>query len=522
MILQRLLPATLVVVSVTQLASVAPSYGSDLSEFLHAVFDNHYQRAPTGAEINYYSNLSRNAGPLESYIAMVSSDDYFVNQCQRNTQVYVTRLHQLFLGRDPQPDELRFWVNQYQSGRLDRSSLVRQFCQTNNINAVPGAPSLYRPSFRPPTNAVSCADALLTKVRLLNQVVTREFGGTWFGQNLLKSTASLQATTSQFRDAVSSRNSTQQQIRIAADNLERALQQVESQFRAVPSASDQCRNLLWEISELVTAARAASTAWQGRPTPASPLQREVEQLLATLRDFASTLSTYQYQSPAYASLNRDVNGLYVQTQGLAEMVRTSPRQSDLNRVINSINTQGRDIGRQLQRADIRLQQGWWNVQHQLEQVTVTAGAGGDFYVSSGHPVVINRPSWNRLPGEISPGYHASAQNRQIVGDSDRLLSIIDNYIASLRPLASRSRDVATMTNQVLDLRHKVLVLRQQAASGAFGSRLQYASRDVVRQYSDVASKTFAKMVGNDSTLNSPSWVQIGELAYQIDKTIRGG
>ncbi len=262
----RLLLA-LLIVWVNYGASVAPTYGSDLSEFLRAVFENHHQRAPTGAEINYYSNLSRNAGPLESYIAMVSSDDYFVNQCQRNTQVYVTRIYQLFLHRDPQPDELRFWVNQYQSGRMDRSSLVRQFCQTNNINAVPGARSVYRPSFRPPTDAVSCADALLTKVRLLNQVVTRGFGGTWFGQNLLNSTASLQATTSQFRDAVSSRNSTQQQIRIAADNLERALQQVESQFRAVPSASDQCRNLLWEISELVTAARSSQHGLAAPPVP---------------------------------------------------------------------------------------------------------------------------------------------------------------------------------------------------------------------------------------------------------------
>jgi hypothetical protein len=452
---------------------------------------------------------------------MVSSDDYFVNQCQRNTQVYVNRLYQLFLHRDPQPDELRFWVNQYQSGRLDRSSLVRQFCQTNNINAVPGPRSLYRPSSRPPTDAVSCADALLTKVRLLNQVVTREFGGTYFGRNLLATIASLQATTSQFRDSVSSRNSTQQQIRIATDNLEQSLQRVESQFRAVPSASDQCRNLLWEISELVTSARTTSMDWQARPTPTSRLQREVEQLLATLRDFASSLSAYQYQSPADASLNRDVNGLYVQAQGLAEMIRTSSRKSDLDRVINSINTQGRGIGRQVQRSDSRLRQGWWNVQHQLEQVTVAAGAGGDFHVSSGHPVLINRPTWNRLPGQISPGYQASAQNRQIVGDSDRLLSLIDNYAASLRPLVSRSRDVATMANQVLDLRHKVLVLRQQAASGAFGSRLRYASQDVVRQYSNVASKTFARMVGNDSTLNSPSWMQIGQLSYQIDKTICG-
>ncbi|TWU29052.1 hypothetical protein Poly41_67510 [Novipirellula artificiosorum] len=508
--------------SVNHGASVAPIYGSDLSEFLRAVFEDHHQRSPTGAEINHYSTLSRNAGPLESYVAMVGSDDYFISQCQRDSQVYIRRLYQLFLHRDPQPDELRFWVNQYQSSRVDRVSFVQQFCQANNISSVPGSPMPYRPASKPSSNVVYSADALLTKVRLLTRIATGEFGGTWFGRNLLSATASLQAATSQFRDTVSSGDSTRQQIKIAADNLERALQQVESQFRAVPSASDQCRNLLWEISELVTALQTANVSVPIRPTPVSPLQQNVNGLMVSLKEFASSLSAFQHLSPAYANLNRDLNGLYVQAQGLAAMLQTTPRQSDLSRVVTSMNMQGRDIGRQLLQSDSRLRQGWWDVQHQLEQVTVSAGTGGDFYVTSGHPVIINRPSWDRLPGQVSPGHYPSAQNRQVVSDADRLLSLLDNYVGSLRPLVSRNRDVATMTNQVLDLRHEVLVLRQKAASGAFGSQLRYASRDVLRQYRDVASKTFARMVANDSTLNSPSWMQIGQIAYQIDKRVLGG
>lgn len=495
---------------------------SDLSEFLHAVFDDHHQRAPSGAEINYYSNLSRTAGPLESYIAMVSSDNYFVGQCQRNTQVYVTRLYQLFLRRDPQPDELRFWVTQYEVGRLDRATFVRQFCETNNVSSVPGSPSSYRPSYRPPTNGVAAANALINKARLLNQTVTYEFAGTWFGRDLVASTASLEAVARQLRDTLNSPESTQQQIEISMDNLERALQRVEAQFRAVPSASDQSRNLLWEISELVTATRTASVAAPNRPASSSPLQREVDSLLAALREFAYTLAAYQQQSPAYANLNRDVNGLYVQTQGLAEMIQRSGRQSDVVRVVNSIDLQAREIGRQVMRADSRLRQGWWNVQHQLEQLTVAAGAGGDFNVSPAHPVVINRPSWNQLPGQVSPGYYPSAQNRSVINDADRLMALLDSYVNSLRALGTRNRDAAAMATQVLDLRHEVLVLRQRAASGAYGSQLQYASRAVVRQYSEVASQTFAQMVGNDSTLNSPTWMQIGQMVYQIDKNIRGG
>ncbi len=135
----------LVIATVALFARSSLVSGSDLSKFLHSVFDDHHQRSPNGTEMYYHANLSRNNGPLESYIALVSSNDFFVNQCQRNTQVYVTRLYQIFLNRDPFPDELRFWVNQYYAGGENRGNLVRQFCQANNIYSVPGPPQPNRP-----------------------------------------------------------------------------------------------------------------------------------------------------------------------------------------------------------------------------------------------------------------------------------------------------------------------------------------------------------------------------------------
>jgi hypothetical protein len=122
--------------------------------------------------------------------------------------------------------------------------------------------------------------------------------------------------------------------------------------------------------------------------------------------------------------------------------------------------------------------------------------------------------------QSSPGYQASADNRQIVSFTDHLLALIDNYVLSLRPLVGRSFEVQEMLNQTLDLRNAVLVLRQQAATGAFGSQLQYPSREAVRLYA-AAGPTFLKMVGQQPALNSPVWAQIGELTYKIDKEAGG-
>lgn len=80
-----------------------PTCGSDLSKFLHTVFDDQYGRPPTGTEVNYYSSVSRTEGPLESLARMVSSNDYFYGQCQQRPDLYVTRLYEIFLHREPTP-----------------------------------------------------------------------------------------------------------------------------------------------------------------------------------------------------------------------------------------------------------------------------------------------------------------------------------------------------------------------------------------------------------------------------------
>ena len=406
-----------------------PVAASDLSELLKTVFNNVNKRPPTGTEVYYYVNLSRTNGPLDGYISMLGSDDFYVSQCQRNVEVYVQRLYQAFCHRDPRPDELRFWVNRFRSGNADRVTLVRDFCQANHVQQVPSYPQPSQPSFRPPATASAIAEEVIAKANQLAGTVQRELGGTRLGKRVLEAAATLLTVGAQYRDVVNSQNSTSDQRRDATENLEAALQAVETQFRSVPAASAECQDILDQISQLVSAARqAGQPAGQiapARPSEQLPLQASTDQLLDLVQQFSGILASLRNQNPFYANLYRDINGLSVQLQGLQTMTQRPQQIRDMQRVFGAIQTQAGDIARQIRQADPRLQQGWWNVQHQLDDLADAMGVGGDLYVTTDHPVIVNRPAWNEFPGQVSPGFQPSLVNQRVISLAEQLLSQID-------------------------------------------------------------------------------------------------
>jgi hypothetical protein len=64
-------------------------------------------------------------------------------------------------------------------------------------------------------------------------------------------------------------------------------------------------------------------------------------------------------------------------------------------------------------------------------------------------LILNHPAWSGFPVQTSPGYQASADNRQVVSYADHLPAQMDNYVLSLRPVAAGNGDAAVMVNQTL-------------------------------------------------------------------------
>ncbi len=495
-----------------------PTFGSDLSKFLHRLFDDHANRAPSGPELNVHANLHRTAGPLENYIVLLGSEDYFIRQAHRDPRVYVTRIYQTFLGRDPRPDELRFWIVQFQQGQVSRREVLRRFVRANRITQLPSLlPS--RPVFRVPSTAPQIATELVNRTDLFINLVSTELGSSRFGRSLTQSARGLLAVAQSYRQVVGDPNTTGQQLKITLDNLERSLQELEGLFSRLPGVSPQSQAVLHEISELVTAARTAPGVSRPRPVQPPVENASISTLLESTRRFAYGLRSYQNLNPYYASLSRDVQGLAVQIESLSLAIRQGQRRPATRRAITAIVKQGDHISADIHQADRRLQRGWWQVEAQLTKTARSFGVSRTHLVDTHAPVLINQPAFGQLPYQPVPRPRSS-RHREAVELADQLVAKIDGYLASLRPISARNRDVARAIGSLQNLRHETLAFRQISAEGRYGSQLTRSADQLMSQYQETG-KFVGQMVAGDSTLNSPVFYQIGELAQKIRYAARG-
>lgn len=498
----------------------SPTVGSasDFSKFLRELIKDNHNREPNGAELNHYSNVSRDRGPLEAYLKMLASDDVYVQQLQRNTEAYVNQIFRTFLQRPPREDEMRFWFNQFQvSGSPQRLDVLRTFCQSNNIRDVPGYATPNPPRYPYGTSGSQVANQLVDKVSLFINIADRELGGSRFGYDVANSARSLLVASQQYQRLTPTANAGQ--LQNAGGNVQLSLNQLESLMRSVPGASPQCQSVLWDISRLVSTMPGNGGFGfgqsQGLPDPFPPqLSGDVDLAADQLQQFLQALAPMQYQSTYYANLYRDLNGLAVQVQSLQYLVRAGDKRQ-ATQVMGSVRTHGREIGRQVAEGEMGMQQSWWNIAHQLDLIATQLGLKGDIFVTPGHTVIINRPSWNQFPGQISPGYQASGTNQAVVVTADQLINLMDDYIQSLRRIDGPSAQVKQMIAQSINLKNATLAARQQAANGVFGTGLIYAAREPLQIYRQDASQAFVAMVGVNPALNSPQWVQIGQLADQL-------
>ena len=443
-------------------ACLGVASGSDLSEFLHNVFEDKYQRSPTGTDLNYHASLTRNQGPLENYIAIFGSDEYFVNRAQRNYDVYVTQLYQTFLGRNPRQDELRYWVVQFQRAGVNRREMVRRFCQANLVTQLPSnLPS--PPTFRPPATAPAIGAELVSRANLFVSFVQNEVGYSSYGQQVVRQGRQFAAVAEQYRQVVANPRSTRQQVRIAIDNLERSLQTLESQFHRVSGASPHSQSILQQLSQLVSAARTTPIGLPEQPIAppvTAPGYAELIVLRDAVRQFAYTVQAWQYRGPDYANLYRDVQGLLVQVEAVELMVRQSQSRYEIRRAMRNVITQADHTSSNISRVDMSLQQTWWKVQVQLRQASQAMGLRSTNPVQPSYPVIVNRPSWSQLPFQPVPR-RPSLRNQQTIRIADELTNKIDAYIASLNSIWPSNVNANKLIGSLQNLKHST---RRRAAN----------------------------------------------------------
>ena len=232
----RNLAIVLIVLSLRQSVN-----SSELSKFLNSVFDEQYQRDPSGTDLYYHSKIYRERGPLENYIAICSSDDYFYRQAHQDPTTYIVGLHETFVGRRPRPDELDFWVNQFRQSGSPRELFVRRFCEANRVNQLPSfLPT--QSGFQTPTSAPETANQLVSNIELFINLVRTDLDGSIYARNVIDESRRLLSAAQQYRQIVFTPQHTAEQAAMALSNTElrhsKACSRSYIAYRCFPAMSE--------------------------------------------------------------------------------------------------------------------------------------------------------------------------------------------------------------------------------------------------------------------------------------------
>jgi hypothetical protein len=483
-------------------------------------------REPTGSELNYHAGLNRDGGSLENAIVLFGSDEVYATQGHRDPNLYVQRMYETFMGREPRPDEQAFWANQFMQPGVRRVDMVRAFCNSNHVTQLPSfLPS--PPAYYPPAGNEEIALQLVDRANLLLNFIKAEMGNTYFGRGVFEQGAKFLSVAKQYRNVVRSPNSTAQQIDVSLSNLDSALQELERRFYRVPGSSVQSRRMLQQVSQLVGAAHYAIGGFAPPPgmsrpplfpPPSNPgisqrAVREVNRLSDEGRRLAYGLLSYQNQGPFYSQLSRDVQDLSTRIESLNLMVRQGQSRSPIQQSMMGIVDASRYISRDMDRADNNIRRSWWNFQSQLRSTADALGVNSDFNVQASQPVVIDRPAWGGFPFQPSPS-RPPAHQEECVVLADQLLGKVDSYAQTLVPIASSNRNAAVILTDLQDFKRYVLAFRQEAAGGRYATSLSSSADRIMLQYQSLA-QSVSRLVSQDPSLNSPIFYQVGELVQRI-------
>ncbi len=307
--------------------------GADVASYIREIFSQELHRNPTGYELNYHSGLLRNQGPLENYIVICGSDEFFVRRTGSDNRTFVEEIYRVFLGRNPRPDELSYWVIQFQQAGNNRQQMLRLFLGSNGITRLPGSvPS--QPGPPSSANAPQIAADLVTQSGMFATLVRNEMGYAGYGAAVIGQAEQFRAFCNQFQQTVNRPSLTDRQWTDEVNNLARSLHDLETVFNRVPAASWNSRNLLQRLSRLVTAALTAQVVRPGSPIqlPSSlpgPGYAEVQQFSLQLGQFVRTVQSRQFRGPVYQQLKRDVQGLAIQTSTLDLQIRQGRPRNEL-------------------------------------------------------------------------------------------------------------------------------------------------------------------------------------------------
>ncbi len=117
-----------------RLAAVVPDYDSPIqidqnSQIATIVkwFNEYLGRPPTDHEMTVWLGAIQRGLSLQQLQLELLGHNQFFNRCDRDKVTYITRIHQLLVGKNPSRDEMDYWIGRYDAQNGIRRELAREF-----------------------------------------------------------------------------------------------------------------------------------------------------------------------------------------------------------------------------------------------------------------------------------------------------------------------------------------------------------------------------------------------------------
>jgi len=97
-------------------------------------FEEYLGRDPSDRELAVWLNAIQQGYPMSQVQLELLGHQQFFNRCNRDKQVYIQRVHELLIGRQPTRDEMNYWVSRYDARNGIRREIAREFQEAIGIN----------------------------------------------------------------------------------------------------------------------------------------------------------------------------------------------------------------------------------------------------------------------------------------------------------------------------------------------------------------------------------------------------
>ncbi len=353
---------------------------NEARNFIVQMYSKYYARNPSNREVDVWMQGIRRGDTLQDiHASFISSDEYFANRGNNETE-WIIGMFFANMGRSPQQNELRFWLDRYRNLRQNRRAVAQEFLQSigGETGPVIGWPT--NPGTGIDTSGIQALSAqLITNAQLLVQSIRSETSGLTGGLARIQANNLLSAAQNS-RDAYAGAGRDPQAAQSAHRSLDAAIQGLSSSLRNEYSANNS-RYYLTQIAQVHQAiGDRLPSLTNPLPGPVYPpyyppttevtLERGDARRLsrlndATTRQFQNIYSLVQniaYQDYRYRQLSTDLGTVTGKFQYLSTQIREGLPVSQLHRDVVAIDRDVRNLGERIRvgNVDLRVSQAWFD------------------------------------------------------------------------------------------------------------------------------------------------------------------